>query len=160
MFTMTFPKWASLGLCALMATASAFGQQKFPLRSGEWTISMPDPTGSDKPFSMLLCMNDETWAKAISGRNPTCTVTQLDINLTGGSYQLSCDGKTYHMKGGVKLTFDGLTHIYSVGSIDTTVNGTTTHMDTISDYRWKSPVCDPNADVNLKNHNNQNAPPK
>jgi len=157
---MIFLKSAALGACALMATASAFSQQKFPLRSGEWTISMPDPTEAGKTFSMLLCMNDETWAKAISGRNPTCNVTQLNIGLTGGSYQLSCGGKAFQMKGSVQLTFDGLTHIHSVGSIDTTTGGSTTHMDTISDYRWKGPTCDPNADVNLKNHNNQNAPPK
>ncbi|MGD0735779.1 MAG: DUF3617 family protein [Terracidiphilus sp.] len=149
---MTFPKLTIVGLCALMATASAFSQQHFPLRSGEWTLSMPDPTEAGKTFSMLLCMNDETWAKAISGRNPTCTVTQLNIGLTGGSYQLSCAGKSFQMKGGVKLTFDGLTHIHSVGSIDTTTGGTTTHMDTISDYTWKGPVCDPNADINLKVH--------
>jgi hypothetical protein len=157
---MIFLKLAALGACVLMASAVVSAQQKFPLRSGEWTISMPDPTGSDKPFSMLLCMNDETWTKAISGRNPTCTVAQLNIGLTGGSYQLSCEGKTFQMKGSVKLTFDGLTHIHSVGSINTTAQGATTHMETISDYRWKGPVCDPNADINLKNHNNQNAPQK
>ena len=158
---MMFLKVAALGACALIASAVVSAQQKFPLRSGEWTLSMPDPMGQGgKPFSMLLCMNDETWAKAISGRNPTCTTTQLNINLGGGSYQLSCDGKTFQMKGSVKLTFDGLTHIHSVGSIDTTAQGTTTHMDTISDYRWKGPACDPNADINLKNHNNQNAQPK
>ena len=80
---MTFPKATTLGLCALMTAASAFSQQKFPLRSGEWTLSMPDPTEAGKTFSMLLCMNDDTWAKALSGRNPTCTVTQLDINSSG-----------------------------------------------------------------------------
>jgi len=158
---MTFPKLAALSACALVSSTVGSAQQKFPLRSGEWTLSMPDPMGQGgKPFSMLLCMNDETWAKAISGRNPTCTVTQLSIGLTGGSYQLSCDGKTFQMKGSVKLTFDGLSHIRSVGSIDTTARSTTTHMDTISDYNWKGPVCNPNADVNLLNHNNQNAPPK
>jgi len=136
-----------------MITASASAQQHFPLRSGEWTLSMPDPMGQGgKPFSMLLCMNDETWAKALSGRNPTCTVAQLNIGLTGGSYQLSCAGKSFQMKGSVKLSFDGPTHIHSVGSIDTTAGGTTTHMDTISDYNWKGPVCDPNADINLRNH--------
>ncbi|MGA2653743.1 MAG: DUF3617 family protein [Terracidiphilus sp.] len=150
---MTFPKFATLALFAFMITASASAQQHFPLRSGEWTLSMPDPMGQGgKPFSMLLCMNDETWAKALSGRNPTCTVAQLNIGLTGGSYQLSCAGKSFQMKGSVKLSFDGPTHIHSVGSIDTTAGGTTTHMDTISDYNWKGPVCDPNADINLRNH--------
>jgi hypothetical protein len=145
-------KLAALGACALLASAVVSAQQKFPLRSGEWTLSMPDPTEAGKQFSMLLCMNDETWAKALSGRNPTCTVTQINIGLTGGSYQLNCAGKTFQMKGGVKLTFDGPTYIHSVGAIDTTVNGNTTHMDTISDYNWKGPVCDPNADINLKDH--------
>jgi hypothetical protein len=150
---MMFLKVAALGACALIASAVVSAQQKFPLRSGEWTLSMPDPMGQGgKPFSMLLCMNDETWAKALSGRNPTCSVAQLNIGLTGGSYQLSCAGKAFQMKGSVKLSFDGPTHIHSVGSIDTTAGGTTTHMDTISDYNWKGPVCDPNADINLKIH--------
>jgi hypothetical protein len=44
----TFFKWAFLGLIVLMATAVSSAQTKFPLLSGEWTVTTPDPTSSSK----------------------------------------------------------------------------------------------------------------
>ena len=147
---MTFLKWTSSGMIALLATVALSAQQKFPLRSGEWTATTPGLTPGKPPMTMLYCMNDELWTKALNG-NPTCQLQQLNINPLGGSYSLSCAGKSFQMKGNVKLTFDGATHMTSTGSFDMTMgDGKPTHMDSTSEYRWKGPSCDPNADMNLK----------
>jgi hypothetical protein len=63
---------------------------------------------------------------------------------------MDCTTKSFQLKGKVNVGFDGLTHMISKTSIDTTANGTTTHADSQVDYRWKGPACDPNADMNLK----------
>ena len=146
---MTFLKSAALAIIVLMATAVSSAQQKFPLHSGEWTATTPDPTPDKPPFVMLFCLNDELWTKALNA-NPSCQIQQLNITPMGGSYSLNCPMKAFQMTGKVKLTFDGMTHMTANASFDTTVNGKTTHMDSTSDYRWKGLACDPNADMNLK----------
>jgi hypothetical protein len=150
---MTFLKWTTLGLCALMATAVASAQQHFPLRSGEWITTTPDTTHpGGPPTTIPYCLNDEMWTKALNG-NPTCSLQQLSITPLGGSYSLTCSGKSFQMKGNFKITFDGMTHMISRGSVDMTMMGKTSHTDTTTDYRWKGSTCDPNADMNLKFHN-------
>jgi hypothetical protein len=147
---MTSFKWPALCLIALMATVGGSAQQKFPLRSGEWTATTPDPTNtSQQPMTMLFCMNDATWTKAING-NPRCTMQQLNITSSGGSYSMTCAGQAFQMKGSFKLTFDGMTHMTTSGSIDTTANGKTSHMDSTTDFRWKGPTCNPSVDMNLR----------
>jgi hypothetical protein len=146
----TFFKWAFLGLIVLMATAVSSAQTKFPLHSGEWTVTTPDPTSSSKaPYVMLYCLNDELWTKALT-QNPACSITQFSVSSAGASYLMDCPMKAFQMKGNVKLTFDGMTHMIGSSSLDTTTNGKTTHMDSTSDYRWKGPTCNPSADMNLK----------
>ena len=146
---MTFSKSAFWGLIVLAATAVSSAQHKFPLRSGEWMVTTPDPTGPGKPpFVMPYCLNDETWARAFSNR--TCSLQNLSITPSGMSYNLECPASAFQMKGRGTVTFDGMTHMISKGSFDSTANGKTTHMDSTSDYRWKGPTCDPNADMNLK----------
>jgi Protein of unknown function (DUF3617) len=143
-------KLAFLGVIVLMATAVTSAQQKFPLRSGEWSSTTPDPTHpASQPMTLLFCMNDETWTKALNG-NSTCSMQQLSISPLGATYSLSCPAKAYQMKGNFKITFDGMTHMTSSGSMDMTVNGKTMHTDSTSDFHWKGPTCDPNADMNLK----------
>jgi hypothetical protein len=150
---MSYSKCPAFCLIAFLATAICPAQQKFPLRSGEWTSTTPDPTHkSQQPFTLLFCMNDATWTKALNG-NPTCSMQQLNITASGGSYSMSCSSQAFQMKGDFRLTFDGMTHMTTTGSIDTTANGKTTHMDSTSDFRWKSPTCDPSVDMNLRNHN-------
>jgi hypothetical protein len=74
MGSVTFIKWLALCLIVLTAGSACTAQQKFPLRNGEWTSTTPDPTNdSGQPMTMLFCMNDETWAKALN-HNPTCTI--------------------------------------------------------------------------------------
>lgn len=146
---MTSPKSAFLALIMLAATAFTSAQQKFPLRSGEWVATTPDPTGPGKPpFVMPYCLNDETWKQAFA--NPTCKLREMNVTLIGASMSLDCETPSFQMKGHVTLTFDGMTHMTAKGSMDTTANGKTTHQDHTSDYRWKGPVCDPNKDMNLK----------
>ena len=150
---MTFQKWSSIFLLALMAAAVASAQQKFPLRSGEWTLSTSDPMGAaGQSAGVLFCLNDELWTKALT-QNPSCTISQLTLNAGGGSYLLDCPMKSLQMKGNVKLTFDGTTHMIGNAALEVTIKGKTTHMDSTSDFRWKGPTCDPNADMNLKNLN-------
>jgi hypothetical protein len=149
---MAFLKWTALCLILVSATAICSAQQHFPLRSGEWTATTPDPTGANKtPYVMLFCMNDELWVKALT-QNPSCTISQLNLTAGGGSYTLDCPMKTMQMKGIVKMTFDGMTHLVSNASFDMTANGKTNHMESSSDFHWKGPACDPAVDVNLRNH--------
>jgi hypothetical protein len=146
---MTSLKWSALCLIALMASVGS-AQQKFPLRSGEWTATTPDPTHTgQQQMTMLFCMNDATWTKAING-NPRCTMEQLNIASSGGSYSLTCSGQAFQMKGSFKMTFDGMTHMTTSGSIDTTANGKTSHMDSTVDFHWKGTTCNPNVDMNLR----------
>jgi hypothetical protein len=147
---MALLKTAALGAIIMMTTAVSSAQQHFPLRSGEWAATVPDPTGPNKaPFVILYCLNDELWTKALT-QNPSCSISQFNVTSSGGSYFLSCPMKAFQMKGSVKLTFDGMTHMIANASLDMTTNGKTTHTDSTSDYRWKGPTCNPNTDMNLK----------
>jgi Protein of unknown function (DUF3617) len=145
---MTFSKWAAVGAIAIMATAVASAQQKFPLRSGEWESSTSVGPGQ-APFVMPFCLNDELWTKALN-KNPSCSIQNLTVSSGGGSYNLDCPMKSFQMKGTVTLTFDGMTHMVSKASFDTTSKGQTTHVDSTSEWRWKGPVCNPDVDMNLK----------
>ena len=137
-------------LVALTAVSSA--QTKFPLRSGEWDATSSDMSPvTGKPLTMLFCMNDETWAKALNG-NPTCSFQQFNLTSSGATYSLSCPGKSFQMTGSFKVVFDGMTHMTSTGSMDITMNGKPMHKDSTVYFHWKGPTCDPNADLNLKNH--------
>jgi hypothetical protein len=137
----------TLGVTAVGAAQTS---QKFPLRPGEWTSATPDPTNHGQPMVTLFCMNDETWTKALN-HSRACSLQQVNIGSGGGTYSIDCTGG-FQMKGQFKLTFDGMTHMVSKGSIDMTVNGKTTHTDATSDFHWKGPACNPNADVNLIDH--------
>ncbi len=149
---MTFPKFTTCVLFALMTTAAASAQQHFPLRPGEWTetASTINPV-TGKPITMLMCMNEETWAKALSG-NPTCALKNFTFTPLGGTYSLACSGKSMQMTGEFKVVFDGMTHMTSSGTMMISFNGKTNTMSSSADFRWKGPTCDPNADMNLKDH--------
>jgi hypothetical protein len=56
------------------------------------------------------------------------------------------------MTGDFKIVFDGMTHMTSSGSMTISFNGKTNQMNSTSDFHWKGPVCDPNADINLRDH--------
>jgi hypothetical protein len=147
---MTFLKGAALGAIALMATAGLSAQQKFPLRSGEWTATIPDTSGPNKaPFVMLYCLNDELWTKALA-KMTSCSITHLDVTPIGASYDLDCPMKTVQMKGKVAMRFDGMSHMTAKGSFDMTMNGKVSHTDSQTDYHWKGPTCNPTTDMNLK----------
>jgi hypothetical protein len=149
---MIFPKWLTMGLCALMTTAAVSAQQHFPLRPGEWTSSTSDPANpTGKPVTMLMCMNDETWAKALAA-NPTCSIKQFNMTSAGGTYSLACSGKSMQMTGDFKVVFDGMTHMTSSGTMTISFSGKANQMTSTSDFRWKGPTCDPNADINLRDH--------
>lgn len=149
---MTFSKFTAVALFALMTTAAASAQQHFPLRPGEWTsstTSASNPNG--KPITMLMCMNDETFAKALAA-NPTCALKNFILTPVGGTYSLACSGKSMQMTGDFKFVFDGMTHMTSSGSMNISLNGKTFQNTSTSDFHWKGPVCDPNADINLRDH--------
>ncbi len=142
-------KWAALGVLSLTAFASASAQQKFPMRAGEWTATMADPTPNQPPVVLLYCLNDEMWTKALT-QDPTCSVSQLSVTLAGASYNLSCPGKTFQMTGRVNMTFDGKTHIVAKASLDMTLSGKTTHLTSQTDFRWTAVECNPKTDMNLR----------
>jgi len=150
---MTCFKWLALCLIAVMTIGVSAAQQKFPLRSGEWSATTPDPTPGHPPFVMLYCLNDELWTKALNSV-PSCKIQQFSVTPVGGSYSLDCSGASFQMKGNVKLTFDGMTHMTSRGAFDTTMaGGKTSHTDSTSEYHWKGATCNPNVDMNLKDFN-------
>jgi len=145
-------KWFALCLVALSAAAACSAQQHFPLRPGEWTATVPDNTHPGaQPMTMLFCMNDAAWTRALN-HNPSCTISQVNITSGGGSYSISCSGPSMQMKGDFRMTFDGMTHMAVNGSLDITYNGQTHHSNATTDFHWKGPTCNPDADVNLRDH--------
>jgi hypothetical protein len=145
---MTFLKWTGLSAIAFVATSLCTAQQKFPLRPGEWNVTMSAAGSQNAPMVLPFCLNDETWQKALN-QNPSCTVQQFTTTSTGTSYTLDCNTKTYQMSGKVKITFDGMEHMIANSSIDMTMNGKITHLTSQVDYRWKGATCSPN-DMNLR----------
>jgi hypothetical protein len=131
-----------------MATSFCAAQQKFPLRPGEWNVTMATPGSQDAPMVMPFCLNDETWQKALN-QLPSCNIQNFNSSSTGVNYTLDCNLSTYRMTGKVVITFDGMEHMVANGSIDMIMNGTTTHSTSHVDYRWKGATCSPN-DMNLK----------
>jgi len=145
-------KSAALCLIVFLATALCSAQQHFPLTPGEWTGTTSDPVRpGGQPMTMLFCMNDELWMKALT-HNPTCTFSNVSLSASGGSYSLDCSSKSMQMKGAIKMTFDGMTHMISYGSLDMTLNGNNIHKDSTVDFRWKGPACNPAVDMNLRDH--------
>lgn len=153
---MTSLKTPALFLLLLIASTVASAQQKFPLRPGEWTATVSSQTANAaQPVTMLFCMNDETWQKAISG-NASCAMKNLNMTSAGASYSVDCSSKTAQMTGDFKVVFDGTTHMTTNGIINMTFNGNAIHKSSTADFHWKGPACNPAADVNLRNHS---APP-
>jgi hypothetical protein len=136
-------KWTAVGTIAFFAGASCSAQHKFPLRSGEWVMTTSDMGSTE----FLYCLNDAMWEKALT-QNPICTVQQLNMTASGGSYFLNCPMKELQMKGSVTLTFDGTQHMTGKAVLDVTVSGTTTKATSQMDYRWKSATCS-SADLNM-----------
>jgi hypothetical protein len=148
---MTSPKTLAL-FTLFLASLACSAQQKFPLRPGEWTASITSQVAGAQPITMLYCMNDETWQKAISG-NASCAMKNLILTPMGGSYSVDCSSSAAHMTGDFKVVFDGMTHMTSSGSINMTMNGNAIHKSSTADFHWKGPTCNPAADINLRNHN-------
>ena len=149
---MTSLKTPALFLLLLAASAVAPAQQKFPLRPGEWTATVPSLRPGVPPTTILYCMNDETWAKTLAGK-PSCTLKNLTLGPTGGSYSVDCSSAQMQMNGDFKVVFDGMTHMTSSGTMKITLNGNTNQMTSSADFRWKGATCDPAVDMNLRNHN-------
>ena len=146
---MTFLKMAALGASVLMAAVGSSAQQKFPLHAGEWESTIASSTPNQQPMVLRYCLNDELWTKALT-KMTSCSVTHLAVTPIGASYNLDCPMKTVQMVGKVVMSFDGMSHMTAKGAFDMTMNGKVSHSETRTDYRWKSPTCNPNADMNLK----------
>lgn len=130
---------------AMLAVASCSAQQKFPLRPGEWSATINDP--SMPPMTILYCLNDELWTKSLT-QNSSCTISLLTVTSSGISYNMSCKMPSAQITGKVQMDFDGMQHMISKATINLTMNGKTTQSTNQSDYRWKSATCSP-ADKNL-----------
>ena len=126
---MAFLKYVALGLMALVAIQICSAQNKFPLRSGEWEAELSVPGSQSSSVTMLYCLNDALWEKALT-QDPECSIQQLAITSSGGSYTMDCDMKAFQMKGKVDLIFDGLEHMTAKGQVDITMNGKTTSSTT------------------------------
>ena len=146
--SMTFLKYVTLSVMAVVAIQVCSAQSKFPLRSGEWEAEMSVPGSPNSSVTMLYCLNDALWQKALT-QDPLCSVQQLAITSSGGSYSLVCEMKSFQMKGKVNLVFDGLEHMTAKSQVDITMAGKTTSSASVAEYRWKGATCSPN-DANLK----------
>jgi hypothetical protein len=146
-------RWAPLG--AVLFSAAAFGQdlQKFPLRPGEWEVTIPFASTKEAPAILRLCLNDQLWLQALA-QNPTCTVQNLAIGAKGGSYTLDCPTGVADTKVKMELSFDGKEHMVAKGNFEVNQNGATSHSVHTLDYRWKDPDCKPD-DVNISKPNPQ-----
>jgi hypothetical protein len=136
------------GLAAILAVQVSSAQTKFPERAGEWEVTTTAPGSQVPPTTMLYCLNDEMWQKALT-QVPSCSVQQLEVKSKGVNYNLDCAGKSFQMKGKVEMTFDGPEHMTAKGLFDMTMNGKTTSSTSLVAYHWKGATCSPN-DVNLK----------
>ena len=145
---MTFLKYVTLGVMAVVAIQVCSAQSKFPLRSGEWQAEMSVPGTPNSSVTMLYCLNDALWQKALT-QDPLCSIQQLAITSSGGSYSLVCDMKSFQMKGKVDMFFDGLEHMTAKSQVDITMAGKTTSSASVAEYHWKGATCSPN-DANLK----------
>jgi hypothetical protein len=126
------------------------GQQKFPLRPGEWESTTKNSAagGKDQAMTSLFCLNDEHWEKALN-QNPSCKLQILNATSSGSTYTFDCPAKSFQVNGKVDLTYDGMQHMVGKGSIQMTVNGTTSNSESVSDWRWKNATCGPN-DMNMR----------
>jgi len=145
---MTLLKYVTLGALAVVAIQVCSAQSKFPLRSGEWEADMSVPGSPGSSVTMLYCLNDALWQKALT-QDPLCSVQQLAITSSGGSYSLDCESKSFQMKGKVEMVFDGLEHMTANGKVDITMGGKTTSSTSVAEYHWKGATCSPD-DANLK----------
>lgn len=148
---MTFLKWTALGIFAFMATAVSSAQQKFPLRPGEWEVTVSPSAPNAKPVVRHDCLNDETWQKALAP-NPTCTLKQLSSSAAGASYAMDCQSAAMQIKVRSDVSFDGMEHMTAKSTVETTLNGQSFNRVALVDYRWKGSVCSP-TDNNLKSGN-------
>ena len=122
---MAFLKYIALSLMAVAAIPVCSAQNKFPLRSGEWEAELSVPGSQGSAVTMLYCLNDALWQKALT-QMPQCSIQQLALTSGGGSYIMDCDMKSFQMKGKVDMVFDGLEHMTAKGQVDVTMNGKTT----------------------------------
>lgn len=140
--------FAALSLSLLFATAAT--AQRFPLKPGEWEMTSDSVAPGQMPMAILFCFKDDLWAKALSQR-PECSVQNVTLSETGATYDIDCPLKNFHMSGAFHLTFDGMTHMTSKGTLNFDVNGQSMYTNTQSDFHWRQTDCKPE-DVNLKQH--------
>jgi len=145
---MTFLKILTSSVLTLAAIQTCSAQKGFPLRSGEWEAKLSVPGDQSPPVTMLYCLNDALWEKALT-QDPDCAIRQLSITGGGASYAMDCETKTYQMKGNVNLIFDGMEHMTGNGKVEITMGGKTSSSGTLVDYRWKGATCSSH-DVNLR----------
>jgi len=121
-------------------------QQKFPLRQGEWEISIPL---GGSPVVLQVCLNDELWTKALT-QNPSCSIQDLTVTASAVTYSVDCPSPTVEMKGKVQMTFDGKEHMVAKSNVQISRGGQVSTTTQTIDYRWKAAACNPN-DLNLQN---------
>ncbi|MFZ0395036.1 MAG: DUF3617 family protein [Terracidiphilus sp.] len=145
---MTLLKGVTAGLLALAAIQICSAQSRFPLRHGEWEAKVSASGNPSPPLTMLLCLNDALWEKALT-QDPICTIRQLSVTARGASYTMDCETSAFQMKGNVNMVFDGMEHMTANGKVDVSMSGKTSSSLTEADYRWKSATCSAN-DANMK----------
>ncbi len=147
---MAFWKYAVWSTIALASATLAFAQQKFPLNTGEWEVTIPVPIAGQPPMKMLYCLNDAMWEKALT-QNPSCKISDVVKDSSGASYAMDCQNPSYKMSGKVRLEFAGKDHMTGKSTMEIIRDGKTTSMTSTSDWRWKTSACSPN-DANMKDH--------
>jgi hypothetical protein len=130
------------------APAQQIQQQKFPLRPGEWEVSIPIGGPKESPALLRVCLNDDLWTKALT-QNSACSLKELHVTSKGINYIMDCSTVEAKMTGSVDMVFEGKEHMVARGTTEVMKNGTTAHGTQSIDYRWKNADCRPD-DVNIR----------
>ena len=131
----------NIAMCAfLLMSGMICHGQGFPMRSGVWDATVSASNANIAPMKIQYCLNDATWAKALS-MNKACKMDRLSVGVGGLHYYLRCKTVDREMKGPVQLSFDGKEHMTQKASMELTTQGHSINAISTVDYRWKSATC-------------------
>ena len=141
-------RFLTLAPAVLLLASALCPAQQFPLRPGQWTGASRIPGAPGKGMEFFYCLNNETWLKALVG-NAACKVRSLSSSSTGSSYEFDCLTSFITMKGHMDISYDGMKHMVSRATFETTISGTTATSNTVTDWHWNAPDCNPAEDMNI-----------
>jgi len=142
-------RFLALAPAVLLLTSTLARAQQFPLQPGQWTGASKIAGAPGKGMEFFYCLNNETWLKALVA-NAACKVRSLSSSSTGSSYDFDCLTSFITMKGHMDISYDGMKHMVSRATFESTIGGTTATSNTVTEWHWNGPACNPSEDMNLQ----------